>query len=182
VTPDEELKILRADWAALVAQVTGAESRRAGDLRRGETFTNSGGEAMLTDQQLQRLRNQANECEQAADEIVELRAERDALRACGYESIAMYRRCRDERDALVAASGATHDCAVGHVAALRAERDALLRLLNDAAGVLESGALRCDNLHHPHNMRHDYGEPCPVEGATQKLRSRIDAALAKEAK
>jgi hypothetical protein len=44
MTPDEELKILRADWAALVAQVTGAESRRAGDLRRGETFTNSGGE------------------------------------------------------------------------------------------------------------------------------------------
>jgi hypothetical protein len=34
---------------------------------------------MLTDQELQRLRNQANECEQAADEIVELRAERDAL-------------------------------------------------------------------------------------------------------
>jgi hypothetical protein len=66
--------------------------------------------------------------------------------------------------------------------ALRAERDALLRLLNDAAGVLESGALRCDNLHHPHNMRHDYGEPCPVEGAAQKLRRRIDAALAKEAK
>jgi hypothetical protein len=44
MTPDEELKILRADWAALVAQVTGAESRRAGDLRRGETFTNSGDE------------------------------------------------------------------------------------------------------------------------------------------
>jgi hypothetical protein len=33
------------------------------------------------------------------------------------------RRLRAERDALVAASGATHDCAVGHVAALRAERD-----------------------------------------------------------
>ena len=46
MTPDEELTILRADWAALVAQVTGAESRRAGDLRRGETFTNSGGEVM----------------------------------------------------------------------------------------------------------------------------------------
>jgi uncharacterized coiled-coil DUF342 family protein len=36
---------------------------------------------MLTDQELQRLRNQANEAEQAADEIVELRAERDALLA-----------------------------------------------------------------------------------------------------
>jgi hypothetical protein len=81
MTPDEELKILRADWAALVAQVTGAESRRAGDLRRGETFTNSGGEAMLTDQQLQRLRNQANECEQAADEIEALRDEGEALHA-----------------------------------------------------------------------------------------------------
>ncbi len=50
MTPDEELKILRADWAALVAQVTGAESRRAGDLRRGETFTNSGGE--VTDHEI----------------------------------------------------------------------------------------------------------------------------------
>jgi hypothetical protein len=58
---------------------------------------------------------------EAIDELRRLRAERDALRACGYESIAMYRRCRDERDALVAASGATHDCAVGHVAALHAD-------------------------------------------------------------
>ena len=30
----------------------------------------------------------------------EVVTEQDALRACGYESIAMYRRCRDERDAL----------------------------------------------------------------------------------
>jgi hypothetical protein len=31
MTPDEELTILRADWAALVAQVTGGESRRAAE-------------------------------------------------------------------------------------------------------------------------------------------------------
>ena len=32
--------------------------------------------------------------------VIELQAEIDALQACNYESIAMYRRCRDERDAL----------------------------------------------------------------------------------
>jgi len=56
----------------------------------------------LTDQQLQYLRNEANEYEQAADEIVELRAELESERACGVESMAMYRRARDERDALLA--------------------------------------------------------------------------------
>ena len=47
---------------------------------------------MLTDQELQRLRNQANECEQAADEIVELRAERDALLASAPRWIACSER------------------------------------------------------------------------------------------
>jgi hypothetical protein len=122
MTPDEELQILRADWVALVAQVTGGESRRAGDLRRGETFTNSGGE-MLTDQELQRLRNQANECEQAADEIVELRAERDALRRC---------LTMDGTDVV----GFPSDFNVAVMPTMRydalmAERDALLELVGD---------------------------------------------------
>jgi len=38
MTPDEELQILRADWAALVAQVTGGEGA---NLRRGEEHPNS---------------------------------------------------------------------------------------------------------------------------------------------
>jgi hypothetical protein len=51
---------------------------------------------MLTDQELQRLRNQANECEQAADEIVELRAERDALLASAPRWIACSERMPDD--------------------------------------------------------------------------------------
>ena len=35
---------------------------------------------MLTDRELQRLSNMGNECEDAANEIAELRAERDSLR------------------------------------------------------------------------------------------------------
>jgi hypothetical protein len=47
MTPDEELKILRADWAALVAQVTGGEGANfTGD----KEHPNSGGE--MTDHEI----------------------------------------------------------------------------------------------------------------------------------
>jgi hypothetical protein len=99
-----------------------------------------------------------------------LRAERDALRACGYESIAMYRRCRDERDALRRCLTMDGTDVVGfpsdfNVAvmptmrydALMAERDALLELVGDLDA--HEGA----------------------EGRSERMRERINAALAKEA-
>lgn len=51
------------------------------------------------------------------------------LRACNYESIAMYRRCRDERDALRAELNETNERRAETIAMcdqMRAERDALL--------------------------------------------------------
>jgi hypothetical protein len=109
-----EQAIALASWAD---RVTGA------NLRRDEEHPNSGGEVKLTDQQLQYLRNQGNEYEQAADEIVELRAERDALRRC---------LTMDGTDVV----GFPSDFNVAVMPTMRydalmAERDALLELVGD---------------------------------------------------
>jgi hypothetical protein len=53
---------------------------------------------MLTDRELQRLRNQANEAEQAADEIVELRAELDALLAAAPDLLAALREIAEQAE------------------------------------------------------------------------------------
>ena len=78
MTPDEELKILKADWAALVAQVSGGEGA---NLRRDETHPNSGGIAMSKEIMQQALDALVLARDMSYGEFCNISAVIDALRA-----------------------------------------------------------------------------------------------------
>ena len=78
MTPDEELKILKADWAALVAQVSGGEGA---NLRRDETHPNSGGIAMSKEIMQQALDALVLARDMSYGEFCNISAAIDALRA-----------------------------------------------------------------------------------------------------
>lgn len=77
----------------------------------------------MTPQELQSLRNLGNECEAAADEIVRLRAERDALQA--RVDALMQEYCPDEMTREQRATWAAHQQPVAP--AVQSAIDAALR-------------------------------------------------------